>query len=70
MLFGQGEGATGALTYLALSLLIDFVRADAGCEVMAFPGLFFKNRTHLACIMLTPIDILEEKLTEKLTRRA
>ena len=65
LLFGQGEGATGALTYLALSLLIDFVRADAGCEVMALPGLFFKNRTHLACIMLTPIDILEEKLTRR-----
>ncbi len=65
LLFGQGEGATGALTYIALSLLIDFVRADAGCEVMALPGLFFKNRTHLACITLTPIDILEEKLTRR-----
>ncbi len=62
-LFGQGEGGTGAITYIGVSLLIDFARADSGCEVMAIPGLFFRNRTHLACIALSPIDCLEQKLT-------
>lgn len=60
-IFGQGEGATGAITYIGISLLIDFIRADAGCEVMALPGLLFKERTHLACIALSPIDWLEAK---------
>jgi len=60
-LFGQGEGATGALAYIGLSLLIDVIRADAGCEVMALPGLLSKKRTHLACLAFTPIDWLEEK---------
>lgn len=60
-LFGQGEGATGALAFVGLSLLIDVIRADAGCEVMALPGLLSKKRTHLACLAFTPIDWLEEK---------
>jgi len=65
LIFGQGEGATGAFTFLAISFLIDFIRADSGCEVMAIPGFLFKNRTPLACLALTPIDILEEKLLSK-----
>lgn len=59
-LFGQGEGGTAAITFVALSLLIDVVRADSGCEVMAIPGLVFGDRTHLACIAFCPIDALEE----------
>lgn len=59
-LFGQGEGGTAAITYIALSLLIDVVRADSGCEVMAIPGLLLGNRTHLACIAFCPFDAMEE----------
>ena len=62
-ILGQGEGGTAAITYVGLSLLVDFVRSDSGCEVMAFPGLILGNRTHLACIALSPIDALEEKLS-------
>ena len=64
-IFGQGQGGTAAITFVGLSLLVDFVRADAGCEVMAFPGLIFGNRTHLACITFSPIDALEEKLSAR-----
>jgi hypothetical protein len=60
-LFGQGEGGTGAITYIGVSLLIDFARADSGCEVMAIPGLILRNRTHLPCIALSPIDALENR---------
>ena len=59
-LFGQGEGGTAALTFVALSLLVDVVRADSGCEVMAIPALILGDRTHLACIAFCPIDALEE----------
>lgn len=58
-LFGQGEGGTAAITYIGVSLLIDALRADAGCEVMAIPGLLVGNRTHLACIVFSPIDAVE-----------
>ena len=66
LIFGRGEGAIGAFTFIGVSLIIDFISNDAGCEVMAIPGLLAKNRTHLACITLTPIDILETKLSEKI----
>jgi hypothetical protein len=60
-LFGQGEGGTGSITYIGVSLLIDSLRADSGCEVMAIPGLILRNRTHLPCIALSPIDALENR---------
>ena len=60
-LFGQGEGGTAAITYIGVSLLIDALRADAGCEVMALPGLIFGNRTHLACIVFSPVDAMENR---------
>ena len=59
-LFGQGEGGTAAITYIGVSLLIDVMRADSGCEVMAIPGLVLGNRTHLACIVFSPFDAIEE----------
>lgn len=65
VILGQGEGGTAAITYVGVSLLIDFIRADAGCEVMALPGLIAGNRTHLACIALSPIDALEEIVAER-----
>ena len=69
LIFGRGEGAIGALTFLGVSFIIDFIRADSGCEVMAIPGLLAKNRTHLACVTLTPVDMLETKLTEKFSSK-
>ena len=64
-LFGQGEGGTAAITYLAVSLLIDAARADAGCEVMALPGLLFRERTHLACILFSPFDAMEQRSSNR-----
>ncbi len=61
-LLGSGEGGTGAITYIGVSLLIDFIRADSGCEVMAIPGLILGNRTHLPCIALSPFDAIEDSM--------
>jgi len=58
-LFGQGEGGTAAITYIGVSLLIDALTGDPGCEVMAIPGLLFRSRTDLCCIVFSPIDALE-----------
>lgn len=58
-LFGQGEGGTAAITFLAVSFLVDSVRAHSGCEVMAVPGLLLARRTHLPCLLLGPIDRAE-----------
>ena len=49
------------LTYLGVSLVVTGLRSDAGCEVMAIPGLVWRRRTRLACIVFSPIDWLEGK---------
>ena len=52
----------GALAFLAVSLLLAAVRADAGCEVMSIPSLVFGKRTHLMCLLFSPLDWVEEKI--------
>ena len=63
MLFvGGGIGQMGALSYVGGSLFIDSLNGDCGCEVMAVPGMVCGERTHLACILFTPLDWVEQKL--------
>jgi len=62
-LIGGGIGQMGALSYIGGSLLIDSMNGDSGCEVMAVPGILFNKRTHLACIVFSPFDWLEQKLS-------
>ena len=57
-----GPAATGALTFLAASLLLAAIRADPGCEVMSLPAVFSGKHTHLACLLFSPIDWCERKL--------
>jgi len=60
-----GAISLAALAYVGISLLLDAVRADAGCEVMALPGLVTKKRTHLVCLALSPIDAAEGWITKR-----
>lgn len=60
--FGGVLGQVGAASFVGISLLLAAVRADAGCEVMSIPGLVFGRRTHLICILFSPIDWVEEKI--------
>ncbi len=57
-----GPAATGALTFLSLSLILAAIRADPGCEVMSIPALFSGKHTHLACLLFSPIDWCEKKM--------
>ena len=61
-LFGGGLGQVGALSFLAVSLVLAAVRADAGCEVMSIPSLVFGRRTHLMCLLFSPLDWVEMKI--------
>ncbi len=60
--FGGGIGQIASVGYVGTSLLIDSINGDAGCEVMAIPGILLKKRTHLACLFFTPLDLLEDNL--------
>lgn len=57
-----GPAATGALTFLGVSLVVAALRGDSGCEVMAIPAVFTGKHTHLACIFFSPIDWVEGKI--------
>jgi len=57
-----GPAATGALTFLAASLIAAAVRGDTGCEVMSLPAIVLGKHTHLACILFSPIDLIEKGL--------
>ena len=59
-------GQVGAASFIAVSLLLAALRADAGCEVMAIPSLVFGRRTHLMCLLFSPLDWLEEKIVAAL----
>ena len=62
-LFGYGgPAATGALTFLSISLILAAIRADPGCEVMTIPAIFSGKHTHLACLLFSPIDWCERKM--------
>ena len=61
--FGGPIGQIASIGYIGGSLLIDSLNGDAGCEVMAVPGFLLKKRTHLACLVFSPLDWVETKLT-------
>ena len=52
----------GPLAFLAVSLVLAAILADAGCEVMSIPALVFGKRTHLVCLLFSPLDWVEEKI--------
>lgn len=62
---GRGKGELAAVTFLGLSLVVAGVRAVPGCELMAIPGVLFRNDVDLACLIFSPLDKLERKLRSK-----
>ncbi len=62
-LMGGLPARHGVVLFLGVSLLFTGIRSDGGCEVMTLPGMILGKRTHLVCIVLSPLDWVEEKLT-------
>ena len=65
---GPPWAQVGTILFIGVSLLLTAVIGDPGCEVMAIPGLFFRQRTHLACLTFTPLDWIEDKAMSWLRR--
>jgi hypothetical protein len=59
---GGPVGRVAAVAYVGISLVLQAIRSDGGCEVMSIPAIFFRRRTHLVCIAFSPIDWVEERL--------
>ncbi len=49
--------------FIGVSLVVTAIRADGGCEVMTLPGMLMGKRTHLVCIVFSPLDWIEDNLT-------
>ncbi len=60
---GGPLGRVASVAFVGASLLLQAVRGDGGCEVMAIPSLLFRKHTHLVCILFSPIDWIEKHLT-------
>jgi hypothetical protein len=53
--------------FIGVSLVVTAIRADGGCEVMTLPGMLMGKRTHLVCIVFSPLDWIEEKITGRVS---
>ena len=60
-LFG-GVYAAGVIAFIGLSLILIAALGHPGCEVLALPALILGRRTHLACILFSPLDWIEGKV--------
>jgi hypothetical protein len=65
LVFGLGGpvGRVASVAYIGVSLLLQAIRGDAGCEVLSIPALMLGRRSHLMCLLFSPIDWVERHLT-------
>lgn len=57
-----GVYEVGVIAFIGSSLVVIAVLGHPGCEVLAFPALISGRRTHLACILFSPLDWIEDKV--------
>jgi predicted acyltransferase len=65
VLFAAGgpTARLAAIGFSAISLVVQTIRADAGCILMALPALLTRRPSRLAGIVFAPIDLIERNLT-------
>jgi hypothetical protein len=56
-------GRVGSVAYAAISFLLQTVRADGSCVVMAIPAFISGRPSELPGILFSPIDLVEKHLT-------
>jgi len=62
---GGPLGRVASVAFVGVSLVLQAIRADGGCEVMSLPAMVFGKRTHLVCVAFSPIDWVEERLAHR-----
>nr|NIM49147.1 hypothetical protein [Gemmatimonadales bacterium] len=60
---GGALGRVASVAYIGSSLLLQAIRGDAGCEVMSIPAVLLRRRSHLLCLLFSPIDWVEKHLS-------
>lgn len=54
--------SAAAVLYVGLSLVLIAIRGEPGCEVVAIPAAISGRPTHLACLLFSPLDWLEQRI--------
>lgn len=52
----------GILAFFGVSLVVQALRGDRGCEVMTLPTLVFRRPAHFPCLLFSPLDRFEESI--------
>ncbi len=52
----------GVVAFFGVSLVVQALRGDRGCEVMTLATLLFRRPVHFPCLIFSPIDQLEESI--------
>ncbi len=61
--YGDPLGRVASVAYIGVSLVLQAIRGDGGCEVLAIPVAVIGRPTHLKGILFSPIDWVEKHLT-------
>ncbi len=59
----------GILMFFGLSLIVAGLVKYGGCEVTVIGSLILRKRYNLACVIFSPLDWIEYKLSEKIASR-
>lgn len=59
----------GVLAFFGVSLVVQALRGDRGCEVMTLPTLLFRRRAYLPCLLFSPLDRFEESIERAIRNR-
>ena len=58
----------GIFAFFGVSLVVQALRGDRGCEVMTLPTLAFRRQAHCPCLLFSPLDRFEESIYRALRR--
>lgn len=52
----------GIIAFFGVSLVLQALRGDRGCEVMTLPNLIFRRPANFPCLLFSPLDRFEESI--------
>lgn len=67
----RGIDASGGafIVFIGLAMLLAALFRYGGCEIMAIPNLILRRDYIVFCLLFSPIDRLERRINERLSRR-
>lgn len=68
-LFTVTDIQLGVAAFYGVSLVVQALRGDRGCEVMTLPNLVLRRPVHCPCLIFSPLDRLEESIYQGIRGR-